>query len=70
MFAKTWVRTTKALREAATVLALILISLGVFFLYDALTRAQTARPQTIVAGSALCFLALALLYFLGRRAEK
>jgi len=60
----------KALREAATVLILILITLGVFFLYDALTRAQTARPQNIVAGSILCFLALALLYLIGRRVEK
>ncbi len=63
-------RMIRLFREVATVLTLVLISLGVFFLYDALTRAQTARLQAIVAGSALCCLSLALLYFLGRRVEK
>ena len=63
-------RMMRAFREVATVLTLALISAGVFFVYDALTRAQAARPQTMVAGASLCGSALLLLYSLGRRAEK
>jgi hypothetical protein len=52
------------------ILTLALISLGVSFLYDGLTRAPAARPQTVVTGTMLCCLSLALLYSLGRRVEK
>ena len=61
---------TSTLKEAGMLLTLVLISAGVFVLYDAFTRDQRAQPKSFVVGTALCSLALALLYSLGRSAEK
>ena len=60
----------KVAREVFTVLTLVLISMGVSFLYDALTRRDAAMPRTMAAGTLLCCLAFALLFSLGTRVEK
>jgi hypothetical protein len=63
-----------SIRSGVTVLALILITMGVGYLYDALydaiTRGNAAMPGTIAAGTGLCCLSLALLYLAGTRVEK
>jgi hypothetical protein len=61
---------TGTLKQAGMVLTLVLISLGVFVLYDAFPRQQPAHPKSFVVGATLCSLALALLYSLGRSDEK
>jgi len=58
------------LQQGAMAVTLGLISMGVFVLYDAFTRAQAAQTKDLVEGTALCSLALALLYTLGTRDEK
>jgi multisubunit Na+/H+ antiporter MnhG subunit len=52
----------------ATTLALM--SLGVFVLYDAFTRAQAPQTKSLFEGAVLCTFALGLLYLLGTRDEK
>jgi hypothetical protein len=63
-----------SIRSAATVLALVLITMGAGYLYDALydaiTRGNAAMPRTIATGTGLCCLSLALLYLAGTRVEK
>jgi multisubunit Na+/H+ antiporter MnhG subunit len=52
----------------ATTLAIM--SLGIFVLYDAFTRAQAPRSKSLFEGVLLCIFALALLYSLGKRDER
>jgi len=59
-----------SIRSGVTVLALILITMGVGYLYDAIARGNAAMPGTIAAGTGLCCLSLALLYLAGTRVEK
>jgi hypothetical protein len=51
-------------------LTLALISMGVFVLYGAFTRTQTAQTKNFLEGTVLCSLALVLLYALGTRDEQ
>ena len=60
----------RAFRGFAIFLALVLIALGIFILYDSLTQKVAAAPGQIIAGAVLCSLALALLYFVSRPALK
>jgi multisubunit Na+/H+ antiporter MnhG subunit len=59
----------RMLQQGAMAATLGLISLGVFVLYDAFARVH-AQAKDLVEGTALCSLALALLYALGTRDEK
>jgi hypothetical protein len=63
-----------SIRSAATVLALILITMGVGYLYDglydAIARGNAAISRTMAAGTGLCCLSLAVLYLAGTRVEK
>jgi hypothetical protein len=63
-----------SIRSGVTVLALILITMGIGYLYnalsDAIARGDTTMPGTIAAGTGLCCLSLALLYLAGTRVEK
>ncbi len=63
-------RASGILKEAGMVLTLVVISWGVFFLYDAFTREPPAQPKSLIEGTVLCSLALAFLYSLGTRDEK
>ena len=60
----------KALQQAAMATALALMSLGVFVVYDAFTRAQAPYTKSVFEGAVLCTFALGLLYLLGTRDEK
>jgi multisubunit Na+/H+ antiporter MnhG subunit len=60
----------KALQQGAMAATLALLSVGVFVLYDAFTRAHAAQTKSLVEGTALCCVALALLFALGTRDEK
>lgn len=60
----------RVLQQGAMALTLALISLGVFVLYGAFTRTQTAQTKNFLEGTGLCSLALVLLYALGTRDEK
>lgn len=63
-----------SIRSGVTVLALILITMGVGYLYNALYDAtgggNAEMPRTIAADTGLCCLSLALLYLAGTRGEK
>jgi multisubunit Na+/H+ antiporter MnhG subunit len=60
----------RMLQQGARAATLGLISSGVFVLYDVFTRVHAAQAKDLVEGTALCSLALALLYALGTREEK
>jgi Ca2+/H+ antiporter len=60
----------RVLRQGAMALTLALISMGVFVLYGAFTRTQTAQTKNFLEGTVLCSLALVLLYALGTRDEQ
>ena len=60
----------RALQQGAMALTLALISVGVFVLYGAFTPTQAAQTKNLLEGTALCSLALVLLYALGTRDEK
>jgi hypothetical protein len=57
-------------KNAGMAVTLVLISTGVFVLYDGFTRAQGVGPTSLVTGATLCCGSLLLLYALGRREEK
>jgi multisubunit Na+/H+ antiporter MnhG subunit len=60
----------RALQQAAMATTLAIMSLGIFVLYDAFTRAQAPRSKSLFEGVLLCTFALALLYSLGTRDER
>jgi Co/Zn/Cd efflux system component len=60
----------RVLQQAAMATTLALMSLGVFVLYDAFTRAQAPQPKSLFEGAVLCAVAVGLLYLLGTRDEK
>ena len=51
-------------------LILTFISLGILFLYDSVSHPRAAAPGQVITGAVFCSLALTLLYFLSRPAEK
>jgi hypothetical protein len=57
-------------RGFAILLMVVLISLGIFILYDSLARRSAAASDNVIAGAVLFSLALTLLYFISRPAVK
>lgn len=60
----------KFFKGFAVLLALTFILLGILFLYDSVSHPIAAAPGQIIAGAFFCSLALTLVYFLLRPAEK
>jgi hypothetical protein len=60
----------RALQQAAMANVLVLMSVGVFVLYGAFTRAQAPQTKSFFEGAVLCTFAFGLLYLLGARDEE
>jgi protein-S-isoprenylcysteine O-methyltransferase Ste14 len=54
----------------AILLTVVLILLGIFILYDSMTRRSAAASDSVIAGAVLFSLALTLLYFISKPAVK
>ena len=55
-------------RGFAILLTVTLISVGIFILYDSVTRHRAAGSDSVIAGAVLFSLNVTLLYFLARQA--
>jgi len=60
----------RVFRGSAILLTVTLVSVGIFILYDSMTRRTAAGSDSVIAGAALFSLALTWPYFLPRPTVK